>query len=193
MWVSLVGIPWGGYHYHKAIPMNDLVEFDFREMVSVSGDEVITSSLKVAEYFGKRHSDVMRAIGSIKCSIGYRQRNYAETFYVRKNPKGGKGIKTKMYTMTRDGLVFLIMGFTGTNADHIKEQYINAFNWMANKLKELQNAPVIELMANLKALPEITKRASFYGKGLRETGMAKKKLTQRIDELTAQIQLPLLD
>ncbi|MDK5964626.1 Rha family transcriptional regulator, partial [Enterobacter hormaechei] len=32
--------------------------FDFREMVTTLDNKIITTSLKVADYFGKRHKDV---------------------------------------------------------------------------------------------------------------------------------------
>ncbi len=32
--------------------------FDFREMVTTLDNNIITTSLKVADYFGKRHKDV---------------------------------------------------------------------------------------------------------------------------------------
>ena len=39
------------------------------------------------------------------------------------------------YEMTKDGFIFLVMGFTGHKAASIKEAYINAFNRMANQLQ----------------------------------------------------------
>ncbi len=39
-----------------------------------------------------------------------------------------------MYEMTKDGFMFLVMGFTGKAAAQIKEAYINAFNLMHAKL-----------------------------------------------------------
>ena len=36
--------------------------------------------------------------------------------------------------MTKDGFMFLVMGFKGAKAERIKEAYINAFNAMADEL-----------------------------------------------------------
>lgn len=44
--------------------------------------------------------------------------------------------KFPYYEMTRDGFVFLVMGFTGAKAAAIKEAYIAAFNWMADQLEQ---------------------------------------------------------
>lgn len=103
--------------------------FDLREMVSMSDNTVITTSVKVAQYFGKRHKDVLRAIRNLKCSEDFTRRNFAPIDFIDKN-----GDLQPMYNITRDGCMMLVMGFTGKTATAIKECYINAFNWMAEQL-----------------------------------------------------------
>ncbi len=107
--------------------------FDFREMVAMSDNKVITTSLKVAQYFGKRHKDVLRAIRNLKCSDDFTRRNFAPIDFIDKN-----GDIQPMFNITRDGCMMLVMGFTGTAATAIKECYINAFNWMAEQLNRRQ-------------------------------------------------------
>lgn len=103
--------------------------FDFREMVVTSDNKVITTSLKVAHYFGKRHKDVLRALRNLKCSEDFTRRNFAPVEFIDKN-----GDIQPMFNITRDGCMMLVMGFTGQTATAIKECYINAFNWMAEQL-----------------------------------------------------------
>ncbi|HDX9111808.1 TPA: Rha family transcriptional regulator [Klebsiella michiganensis] len=103
--------------------------FDFREMVTTLDNKIITTSLKVADYFGKRHKDVLRAIRNLKCSDDFIQRNFAPIDFIDKN-----GDIQPMYNITRDGCMMLVMGFTGKTAAAVKECYINAFNWMAEQL-----------------------------------------------------------
>lgn len=107
--------------------------FDFRDMVATVDNKVITTSLKVAEYFGKRHKDVLRAIRNLKCSDDFTRRNFAPIDFIDKN-----GDLQPMYNITRDGCMMLVMGFTGQAATAIKECYINAFNWMAEQLSRRQ-------------------------------------------------------
>ncbi|EZQ22551.1 Rha family transcriptional regulator, partial [Escherichia coli] len=38
------------------------------------------------------------------------------------------------YSLTKDGWIMVVMGFTGKAAAAIKESYIAAFNWMAEQL-----------------------------------------------------------
>lgn len=63
--------------------------FDFREMVQAKNGEVVTTSRKVAEYFGKRHGDVLRKIEQVKadCSNEFSQRNFASADYIDEQGK----------------------------------------------------------------------------------------------------------
>lgn len=61
--------------------------------------------------------------------------NFQETIEYRPNPKGGALIPSRVVSMTKDGFVFLVMGFAGKEAARIKEAYINAFNAMAEQLQ----------------------------------------------------------
>lgn len=62
--------------------MNDLV------FQNSNGDD-ITTSLIVAEVFGKEHKHVLRDIDSLSCSDSFRQSNFGLSFKNRKLPNGG--------------------------------------------------------------------------------------------------------
>ena len=55
--------------------------------------------------FGKRHDNIIRDIENLKCSKGFASLNFEECSY------DDRGRKLPMYEMTRDGWVFLVMGF----------------------------------------------------------------------------------
>ena len=79
-------------------------------LVSVKNNQVVTTSLQIAEYFGKEHSKVLRAINQLDCSSIFRQANFGLSCYTKKNGNISKSYP--MYYMTRDGFTFLGMGFT---------------------------------------------------------------------------------
>ena len=108
-------------------------------LVSVLNNTVVTSSLRVAEYFGKQHKSVLRAISQLECSVDFNQRNFAPVTY-----KDAKGENRPMYYLTRDGFTFLAMGFTGKVAAKFKEAYINAFNDMEHQLRQQQSTRYAE-------------------------------------------------
>lgn len=70
-------------------------------------DMPFCSSLQVAEEFGKRHADVIRDIRNLDCSDDFNQRNFASVKYTDEKEE-----KRPMYLMTRDGFMFLVMGYS---------------------------------------------------------------------------------
>lgn len=105
-----------------------------KNLVSVNNGKAVTTSLQVAEVFNKLHRHVLRDIRNLECSSNFQESNFGLSFYHSKLLNGGYK-KQPMYYITKDGFVFLAMGFTGKVAAQFKEAYINAFNEMENKLK----------------------------------------------------------
>lgn len=99
----------------------------------VESGALMTTSIKVAEAFSKRHDNVLRKLESLECSSDFHHLNFEE---MTKEIDIGKGAKreSKIWSMTKDGFMFLVMGFTGTKAATIKEAYIAEFNRMADEL-----------------------------------------------------------
>ncbi|WP_052702595.1 Rha family transcriptional regulator [Vibrio sp. S234-5] len=97
-------------------------------------NQLVTNSMKVAEYFGKQHRNVLAKLRSLECSGEFRSANFLA--YHHKNEQNGEVYQA--YQMTKDGFMFLVMGFTGKRAAEIKERYINAFNEMEQKLANNQ-------------------------------------------------------
>ncbi|WP_106078224.1 Rha family transcriptional regulator [Chromobacterium amazonense] len=105
------------------------------DLVLVRDSELRTTSLKVAETFGRLHKDVLRRIEALDCSPVFTSAHFCA--HVHKVEVGqGARRESKYYEMTKDGFMFLVMGFTGKQAAQIKEGYINAFNWMAEQLSK---------------------------------------------------------
>jgi Rha family phage regulatory protein len=105
--------------------------------VSEKGDVPMTTSLKVAEIFGKMHKNVLQAIDNLDCSKEFKERNFQPCVYEAKSGFGYR--KFRMYRLTRDGFVLLTMGFTGTKAAQFKQWYIAEFNRMEAALRDRQS------------------------------------------------------
>lgn len=108
--------------------------------VTVSNGRPVTTSLKVAEVFGKQHKEILRTIRELDIPEDWRERNFALSFYQQSIPNGAEK-DCPMYRITRDGFTLLAMGFTGKAAMQFKIAYIEAFNTMERELREL-SAPV---------------------------------------------------
>ncbi|MCK0925680.1 Rha family transcriptional regulator [Acinetobacter pittii] len=107
------------------------------DAVFIQNDQVKTSSLKVAELFGKQHKDVLRKIESLECSSEFTSAHFCAHVQTVEIGNGATR-ESKYYEMTKDGFIFLVMGFTGAKAAQIKEAYINTFNHMAAMLYNTQ-------------------------------------------------------
>ena len=87
--------------------------------------KAFTDSREVARAFGKQHFNVLRDIRELQCSAKFRKLNF-EAFKI----KDLTGESTAYTSMTRDGFMFLAMGYDGERAAVIKEAYIAEFNRM---------------------------------------------------------------
>lgn len=167
--------------------MKDLDKIDFQQMVTEKEGKPITTSLKVAQYFGKQHSKILRAVRMLECSSEFTEANFGLSDYM-----DSTGRKLPMYTMTKNGFIFLVMGFTGEKAALIKETYINAFDWMAKQLNNISQS-YMDMMNRLSLQYNQEKSvASFAGKTLRKWQLNKPCLEARIKELEISGQRMLL-
>ena len=87
----------------------------------------VTTSLIVAQVFGKEHKHVLRDIDELSCSDNFRESNFGLSFITRDLPNGGHKLE-RYYEMTKDGFSFLVMGYNGAKAGEFKERFINEFN-----------------------------------------------------------------
>lgn len=87
----------------------------------------VTTSLLVAEVFGKEHKHVLRDIDELSCSEDFRKSNFGLMFTIRELPNGGSR-KDRYYEITKDGFSFLVMGYNGEKAGQFKEMFITEFN-----------------------------------------------------------------
>lgn len=83
----------------------------------------MTTSLIVAQVFGKEHSKVCRDIESLSCSASFNAANFGVIKYFDTRNR-----EQTAYEMTKDGFSFLVMGYTGERAGQFKENFINEFN-----------------------------------------------------------------
>ncbi|HCB8545638.1 TPA: Rha family transcriptional regulator [Escherichia coli] len=134
---SVIGVPCGEFSEKLttgAVTMTTIPTLSQPEIAIVDG-QAVTSSLAVADFFSKRHDDVLKKIRILDCSPEFCARNFAETSILVHQPNGGTR-KLPCYHITRDGFAFLAMGFTGKRAAQFKETYINAFNQMEKQLSK---------------------------------------------------------
>lgn len=155
----------------------------FRQLVTAQGEQVTTTSRKIAELFGKQHRNVLRAIDNLGCSDEFRALNFEPVDFIDKN-----GDSRREFNITKDGMAFLCMGFTGKEAAKFKEAYINAFNWMADMLR--QRADIDFMMGDFSRRESASiGNGSFHGRGLAQRKQEKYALASEYQAIEQKLQM----
>lgn len=159
------------------------------DLVTINNGQAVTTSMKIAEYFGKKHQHVMEKIRTLLAELpsewgvsNFRQSSYFNV----------QGKEQPCYEMTKDGFTLLAMGFTGKKAIEFKLNYINAFNTM---IEIIQNQGISlqqqYLIADkeFKTASEIASNAGFTLNYVGKKVKPEKK--QKRDSLFARLQMAL--
>jgi Rha family phage regulatory protein len=108
--------------------------------VVLKGDHPVTSSLRVAEIFGKQHLHVLEKIRALTadCPAEFNQSNFRLVEFL-----DAKGEIRPAYELTRNGFALLVMGFTGPKALAFKIAFIERFDAMEAALHNGRNLPAV--------------------------------------------------
>ena len=114
----------------KIIPIRDIPKGRKNGIVQMRDGKPVTTSLIVAEKFGKLHKNVIRDIENLECPEEFSGLNFEPGSYT-----DAQNQERPMYLITRDGFTLLAMGFTGKEAMAWKLKYIHAFNEMEKMIQ----------------------------------------------------------
>ena len=97
--------------------------------IEVKDGQMFCDSLQVAEKFGKRHEFVLRSIEKLLADPDFisevGQHKFVLSSYLTDQNRA-----QKKYLVTRDGFIFLAMGYKGKEARKWQGQFLDAFNAM---------------------------------------------------------------
>lgn len=110
--------------------MSDLITLP-ANAITLNHGIPMTTSLVVAETFEKQHKHVLRDIDALDCSPEFARSNFGPADFIDKN-----GDHRRMFEITRNGFIFLAMGYRGPKAALMKEAYISRFDAMAAALTQ---------------------------------------------------------
>lgn len=155
----------------------------FQKLVSAQEGEVFTTSRQIAELFEKEHRNVLRAIRLLDCDKEFTALNYELTDFIDKN-----GDPRPEYLMTKDGMVFLVMGFTGKKAAQFKLLYIRAFNWMAEQIRTTHELTSWQHDFTRREAVSVA-NGTLHGQGLARRRIEKHALSHEQAVIHAKLQL----
>lgn len=101
-------------------------------LVRMFKNQVVVSSIQLAEHFDKRHCDVLRLLNALLRSAN--KQRLSKHFF-KSNYKDETGKNNTMYLMDRDGFSLLVMSFKGEKALKWKLDFIDAFNAMEQEIR----------------------------------------------------------
>lgn len=101
-------------------------------LVHMFKNQVVVSSVQLAEHFDKRHCDILRLLNALLRSAN--KQRLSKHFF-KSNYKDETGKNNTMYLMDRDGFSLLVMSFKGEKALQWKLDFIDAFNAMEQEIQ----------------------------------------------------------
>ena len=116
------------------------IKQEHQPVVFIKDGEVFANSRDVAEYFGKRHNNIMRDIDNLMKTDGCS--NLSNLFIERTEYHETARKEVRFFDMTKDGFTLLAMGFTGQKAIAFKIAYIEQFNTMEMELRQQSNVMI---------------------------------------------------
>ena len=152
-------------------------------LVNYRDGKATTTSKIVGDIFGKQHRDVLRAIKNMECSDKFRVRNFAQSEFLTSQNK-----KHSCFEITRDGFMFLAMGFTGKEAATWKESFIDAFNDMDTHIAGSETF-MGKINSAIQMLEGDKEKASVCASGLSTWKRIKKQRESEVKKLINQAQL----
>ena len=118
-------------------------EINTSQLVDFGNGQAITTSLQVAEYFGKEHRHVLRAIDQIQQDMGLPKIGQTQIDNLNNNMfKNTTYIHSqnhqeyRMVILNRKGFMMLASGFTGKLATKLKSEYFDTFDAMEKYIRE---------------------------------------------------------
>ncbi|HGY0989710.1 TPA: Rha family transcriptional regulator [Enterococcus faecalis] len=103
-------------------------------LVIMKDQQAVTSSLQVAETFGKEHRAVLKAIDDLKEGLAQKYADlFCEDTYIHPQNKQAY----RVVYMNRDGFTLAVLGFNNTQKVlEFKLKYIEAFNQMEKEIQQ---------------------------------------------------------
>lgn len=148
------------------------------ELVCVISGQPMTTSRRVADYFGKPHSNVVRAITSQSAKLAddpilntFNALNFERVEYV-----DAKGETRHEYRMTSAGFSSVALAFTGTEAARLRVRFVMAFERMTRTLQRQQHAAVSRDRELIRA--EVARTHSTVNAVLTDTRAEQGKTTE---------------
>ena len=129
------------------------------DLVTINGQQVVTSSRNVAEHFEKEHRNVIQSIENLFKTADKKDVLKIQQMFFEATEPDSYGREQKIYYMNWKGFSLLVMGFTGAKALSWKLKYTEAFEEMQKRLSvpQLEHMPRYQTRLLATAVRDIGK------------------------------------
>jgi Rha family phage regulatory protein len=105
--------------------------------IAVVDGQLTTTTLDIAEVFGKRHDNVLRAVYQRMNEVDeeWCHLNFEGTVINRPNPGGGAPLQSPVIRMTKKGFALVVQKFNGAKATRFQVAYVDEFERMEQALR----------------------------------------------------------
>ena len=148
--------------------------------IRLEGETPVVNTVALADYFKKRHRDVLRDVENVCAKVRERSAQwFRPVLTARSVPKGGTR-QDRSFDVTEEGYVILVMGWTGAEAMARKVAYMDAFNSMRKTLQTRADP-----METLKDPAKVLELLGSYASRLQLATAATEQAVMQRDELAA--------
>lgn len=147
--------------------MSNLTILNNKPVVNLINNQVLTTSINIADFFNKQHKEVLRKIEKLLPEM---PQNFTERNFTLSKYQDSTGRENPMYLLTKKAFTFLAMGFTGTKANQFKLAYIDAFEAMEETIKKQQQKQLPKTSA-LSTASDRKEIFSLVGKWAKQKGL----------------------
>lgn len=160
--------------------MNQKQISTIKKHLAIKNGQVMTTSLYLANFFDKKHKNILQAVMDLECPRDFAGLNFRPGSYA-----DAQGQMRPMLEITRKGFILLAMGFTGARAMEFKIAYMEAFDQMEQAMGD--RASLITYLLAAKPLWRDIKRYKEMGltqvEIARLTGLRPRTISQHAREM----------
>lgn len=138
----------------------------YRELVMLDGGEGCTTSRRIAERFGRTHSNVLASIDRIIAAMNSQEFCFSGEMFREFHETDRRGRARRQFTISKDGFALLAMRFDGAAALAWQLRFIAAFNWLAEQMRERDENNRLIAQFDIKNRESI-EAGSYHGAELR--------------------------
>jgi Rha family phage regulatory protein len=138
----------------------------YRELVMLDGDAGYTTSSKIAARFNRPHYSVLKSIDRINGLIKSQKIQVMGEMFKDHSYIDARGKLRRGFLVNKDGFALLAMRFDGAEAFEWQLNFIAAFNWLVDQVRERNENQRLMDSFDIKNRKSVD-LGSSHGKGLK--------------------------